>query len=272
MVLLAVVAASAGCGGSTKRTTTAPTTVPGSPTAIAGDLTVFAASSLTDAFTEAGHAFEVAYPGSSVRFNFAGSPTLRTQLAQGARADALAVADQGNMQAAFKQGLIVSPGPTFVRNRLAIIAPKPNRADVTSTADLASQGLKLVLASAEVPVGAYAREAIAKMDAEPAYGAGFGKRVLANVVSDEPNVKAVVTKVQLGEADAGIVYVTDVTASVADELTVIDIPDLYNVIASYPIAVTRDTPKSVLARTFIDFLLSDQGQTIMKRYGFLGAQ
>lgn len=270
--LLAVAASAGACGGSSKTTAGSPTPGPGTPTAITGDLTVFAASSLAEAFDDVAPAFGAAHPGARVRFNFAGSPTLRTQLEQGARSDALAVADQANMQAALDGGVVASAGRTFARNKLTIIVPKSNSAGVNSTADLASPGLKLVLAAKEVPAGSYAREAIAKMDAEPAYVSGFGAKVLANVVSEEPNVKAVVAKVQLGEADAGIVYATDVTAGVAGDVTAVDIPDLYNVIASYPIAATIDTARPELAQTFIDFLLSSEGQSILKRYGFLGAQ
>ena len=223
--------------GTTTQTTTAPAIV-SAPTLAPGTLTVYAASSLTDAFKEIGTAFDAAHPGITTEFNFAGSPTLRTQLEQGAKADVLAVADEPNMQTALDKQIVGDTGSVFVKNRLAIIVPKSNPANLSSPTDLAKPGLKLVVAAADVPVGTYARNSIDKMAADASFGAGFSQKVLANVVSEEPNVKAVVAKVQLGEADAGIVYSTDVTPGVAGDITKIEIPDAYNVIASYPMAVT----------------------------------
>lgn len=237
-----------------------------------GTLTVYAASSLTDAFNEIGAAFDAAHTGVTTEFSFTGSPTLRTQLEQGARADILAVADQPNMQAALDKGLVIDAGQTFVRNRLTIIVPKRNPARIMSAADLAKPGTKLVLAQKDVPVGKYARASIASMATDPAFAAGFADSTLGNVVSEEPNVKAVVTKVQLGEADAGIVYATDVTAGVTNDIESIAIPDAYNVTAGYPIAITRDAKHPEIARAFIDFVLSDAGQSILRTYGFLSAE
>jgi molybdate transport system substrate-binding protein len=236
---------------------------------LSGDLTVFAASSLTDAFTEIGDAFSTANPDASVEFNFAGSPALRTQLAEGAAADVLATADQTNMDTALQDGLVVDPGTVFARNRLAVIVPADNPAGIESPFDLDEDGIRLVLAGEDVPVGNYARQSLDLMEADPQDGAGFSDAVLENLVSEEPNVKAVVTKVQLGEADAGIVYVTDVTPDVASDITLIEIPDAVNVIAQYPIAVTADAGAAGLAQAFIDFVLSDAGQSILQEYGFL---
>jgi len=181
-------------------------------------LTVFAAASLTDAFSELGDGFEAANPDINVRFNFAGSPALVTQLGEGASADVLATADQQHMANAIERNLVADEGVTFARNELVIIVPKDNPAGMTTPQDLAKPGLKLVLASAEVPVGRYARETLDRFAADAAYGAAFVSDVLANVVSEEPNVKAVVTKIQLGEADAGIIYVTDVTDDVLSDI------------------------------------------------------
>jgi molybdate transport system substrate-binding protein len=226
---------------------------------------VFAASSLTDAFTEIGERFEERGPGVNVEFNFAGSPALRTQIAEGARADVLATADVDNMRAALEQELVADEGVAFARNRLVLIVPASNDAGIESLEDLATPGVKLVLALAEVPVGRYARDAIRKM----AFDDDFAERVLANIVSEEPNVKAVVAKVQLGEADAGIVYASDVTQATADEVTAFEIPDPYNVIATYPIAVTAGASDNALPQAFIDFVLSDEGQSILQRHGFM---
>lgn len=237
--------------------------------ATAGTLTVYAASSLTDAFTEIGAAFDAAHPGVHTEFNFGGSPTLRTQIEQGARADVVALADEANMRAALEKVIVADAGATFVRNKLTIIVPKANPGNVGTPADLAGNGLKLILAQANVPAGQYAREAIAKMAADPAFGADFAQRVQANIVSEEPNVKAVVAKVQLGEADAGIVYHTDVTPGVDGDVTAIEIADAYNVAAAYPIAVTSEARHADAARAFIAYILSEPGQVILVKHGFL---
>lgn len=242
----------------------APTKVP-----VAGKITVFAASSLTDAFQQIATDFQTANPGASVEFNFGGSPALVTQLDQGATADVLATADQKNMQAALDKTLVRDAGTPFVKNRLAIIVPKSNPGGIASPKDLAKPGLKLVLAQKDVPVGNYARQSLDKFSADPTYGAGFSQSVLTNLVSEEPNVKAVVTKVQLGEADAGIVYITDVTAGVAGDITTVPIDDQYNIIATYPIAITKDAGKPDVAQAFIDFVLSQKGQATLKQYGFI---
>jgi molybdate transport system substrate-binding protein len=236
---------------------------------LSGDITVFAAASLTDSFEAIADAFEEEHPDVDVTFNFAGSPALRTQLAEGARADVLAVADESNMEAALDAGLVIDAGQPFARNQLAIIVPADNPAGVESYLDLANDGLRLVLAAEEVPAGNYARQALEKMAQDPQAGADFAERVLANVVSNEPNVKAVVTKVQLGEADAGIVYATDVTPDVAEDVSLIEIPDDKNVIAVYPVAVTSEAAEPEIAAAFIEFILSDAGQAILREHGFL---
>jgi molybdate transport system substrate-binding protein len=236
---------------------------------IQGQLTVFTAASLTDAFKEMGVNIEQANPGTKVTFNFAGSPTLRTQLAQGARADVFASADEPNMQGAQKEGTIASEPRLFVRNQLVTIVPAANPAQVMRLQDLAKPGVKLVLTNKEVPVGNYSRQALAKMSQDAAFGSEFATRVLANLVSEETNVKQVVAKVQLGEGDAGIVYSSDVTPAVRGAVKVLAIPDSFNVIAQYPIAVVRDAPNAAGARAFIDYMLSPAGQAILTKHGFL---
>ena len=236
---------------------------------IQGQLTVFTAASLTEAFKEMGDNIEQANPGTKVTFNFAGSPTLRTQLAQGARADVFASADEPNIQGAQKEGTIASEPRLFVRNQLVAIVPAANPAQVMRLQDLAKPGVKLVLTNKEVPVGNYSRQALAKMSQDVAFGSEFATRVLANLVSEETNVKQVVAKVQLGEADAGIVYSSDVTPAVRGAVQVLAIPDAFNVIAHYPIAVVRDAPNAAGAHAFIDYVLSPAGQAILTKHGFL---
>jgi len=236
---------------------------------IQGQLTIFTAASLTDAFKEMGANIEQANPGTKVTFNFTGSPTLRTQLAQGARADVFASADEPNMQGAQKDGTIAGEPRLFVRNQLVAIVPAANPAQVMRLQDLAKPGVKLVLTNKEVPVGNYSRQALTKMSQDAAFGPEFATRVLANLVSEETNVKQVVAKVQLGEADAGIVYSSDVTPAVREAVKVLAIPEPFNVIAQYPIAVVRDAPNAAGARAFIDYVLSPAGQAILTKHGFL---
>jgi molybdate transport system substrate-binding protein len=232
---------------------------------------VFAAASLTDAFTEIAAEFERANPGAEVTFNFAASSALRAQLEQGARADAFASADTAQMNTARQNGVISGQETIFARNSLVIITPKANPGGVSAPRDLSKSGLKLVLAAPEVPVGNYARQMLMNMDRDPAtYGAGFNEAALKNLASNESNVRQVVAKVELGEADAGIVYGTDVTASVAPNLNVIQVPGAVNVIAEYPIAVTKEARNGRAGQAFVDYVLSPAGQAILKKYSFAG--
>ena len=256
-----------GANGATPTPAAVSTMPEGEP--VSGDITVFAAASLTDAFNEIAEGFTTANPDADVEFNFAGSPALVTQLIEGAPGDVLATADQRNMDAALEEGAVVDAGTAFARNRLVIIVPSDNPGEVETPADLAIPGLRLVLALPEVPVGNYARQALAKFDGADGYPADFSATVLEHLVSEEPNVKSVVTKVQLGEADAGIVYVTDVTDDVAADISTIEITDAYNVIATYPIAVTSSADSPDVAQAFIDYVLSDEGQSVLATYGFI---
>lgn len=240
----------------------------GTPSDRAETLTVFAASSLTDAFDEIGAKFGDTHPGVKVVFNFAGSQQLRQQLEQGARADVFASANNMEMDAAIKSGSIASGTPqVFVRNRLAVIVPRDNPGRVQSLRDLAKPGLKIVLAASNVPVGSYSLTALGKMNGQ--FGATFSPTVLSNVVSFEDNVRQIVAKVQLGEADAGIVYTSDVTPAAAEKVTTIDIPDPFNIVASYPIASLTSTPQPDLAADFIAYVMSSDGQSILKKWGFI---
>lgn len=234
-----------------------------------GDLTIFAASSLTDAFTEMEATLEAANPGLQITLNFAGSAALVTQLSEGAPADVVALASEGQMKSAAAAGVIEGTASVFARNRLAIVVPSDNPAGIETAAGLTKDGVKLVLAAAEVPAGQYARESICLMATDPAtYGEDFAERAGATIVSEEDNVKAVLAKVRLGEADAGIVYVTDVTAQVVDEVRIIEIPDAVNVAASYPVAAVAGG-QTELAAAFIGYVLGEEGQAVLVRHGFV---
>ena len=208
-------------------------------------LTVFAASSLTTVFTAAGKDFESAHPGVQVRFSFAGSQALVAQLKQGAPADVLATADAASMAAAGLAGSRV-----FARNRLSIITAPGNPKHVLALQDLGRAGLRVVLAGPTVPVGKAAGKALA------------AAHVTVHPVSLEQDVKGVVTKVRLGEADAGIAYATDVRAAHGD-VDGIDLPGVSN---SYLVGVAKSGQD---ATAFADFLLAPAGQALLASYGFL---
>lgn len=232
-------------------------------------ITVMAAASLTEPFKEIGQIFEQQHPGSQVEFNLAGSQQLAQQLAEGAPADVFASANQKQMDNAIASER-VNPGSArpFVRNRLVLILPKDNPAGISSLPDLARPGVKLVLAAEAVPVGQYSLEFLAKASKEGGFGSDYQEKVLQNVVSYENNVKIVLTKVSLGEADAGIVYTSD-TTSVEQDIRQVEIPDDLNVIATYPIAPVGDSANPSLAQAFIDLVFSDTGRQILEKYGFI---
>jgi molybdate transport system substrate-binding protein len=237
-----------------------------SPTAFEnGTLTVFAAASLMDAFSEIGKAFEVSHPGTRVAYSFAGSQILRAQIEQGASADVFAPANENEMSTLITERLVQEgSAQTFLTNSLVVILPEDNPAGITSLEDLAKPGLKIVLAAQEVPAGKYARRILDNLNAK--FGSSYKDRVLENVVSNETDVRQVVAKVQLGEADAGIVYASDAVA--AGQLQKIDIPNEANIRATYPIASLAKSQKPELGKEFIDYVMSAEGQAILKKWGF----
>jgi molybdate transport system substrate-binding protein len=226
------------------------------------DLVVSAAASLTDAFTDIGAAFEQENPRMTVTFNFGPSDGLATQINDGAPVDVFASASPTWMDVVENEGAGVAGRADFAKNRLAIIVPTANPAGIDGIADLAADGIRLVIAAEGVPAGDYAREVLAN--------AGIADAAMANVVSNAEDVRTVVTAVTSGEADAGIVYVTDVTSAVADQVALIEIPDEVNVIATYPIAVVSGTEDADLAQRFVDHVLGP-GQRTLAEYGFLPA-
>ncbi|MFL6179196.1 MAG: molybdate ABC transporter substrate-binding protein, partial [Actinomycetes bacterium] len=232
----------AGCSSDSSSSTSASDTT----------LTVLAASSLTDAFPQIGDAFSAAHDGVDVEFSFAGSQELVAQADNAAPADVLALAGPSSLQAL---DLPASDTVDFAKNRLTIIVPKGNPAHVTSIEDLANPDVKVALAGPEVPAGAYALEAFKN--------AGIS----VDPVSEETDVKAVVTRVAVGGADAGVVYVTDAMAANAD-IEEIPIPRATNVIATYPAVSLTDSENAELAREFVRYLVGDDAQQILSDYGF----
>jgi molybdate transport system substrate-binding protein len=243
-------------------------------TALSADeppVTVFAAASLRESFEAAAPAFKHK-TGTSVSFNFAGSDTLETQIAEGAPADVFASANKTQMQKAADAGLLAGAARVFARNGLVIVVPQNNPGHVSSATDLGRRGVRLVLAAPTVPVGSYARTTFTNLAKLPGYGAAFQAGVTSNVVSNEVDVKAVVAKVSLGEADAGVCYLTDVTPSVAKSVSTIAFPAGAAPEATYPIALVKGARNAAGALAFIDFILSPDGQAFLKERGFIVLQ
>lgn len=229
---------------------------PADPAAEADDaVTVFAAASLTDAFDAIAADFERAHPGTAVTTTYASSSTLATQIAQGAPADVFASANHAQMEAVADAGLVAGQPIDIAGTTLEIVVEAGNPRAISGLADLARDDVTVVLAAEEVPAGQYAREALdaQELDVRPA--------------SLEPDVRAVLARVALGEADAGIVYHSDV-ASAGDDVDGVAIPADENVPATYPIAELRDAPHPAAARTFIDFVTSDAGGRSLRAHGF----
>ena len=240
---IAFVVLAAACGGASQ------------PAANAGSVTVFAASSLTDAFKKVGDQLKLKNPGADFVFNFGSSSTLATQITSGAPADVFASADDVNMQKVVDAQLNESAPAFFVGNRLQIAVAAGNPKQIGGLVDLAKPGLIVVLAGPTVPAGRYAADALQK--------AG----VTVKPASQEVDVRAVLNKVALGEADAGIVYVTDVI-SAGGRVSGVDILEQQQVIARYPITVVRGSKNPRLAKAYIDYLLSDDGQRLLAEFGF----
>jgi molybdate transport system substrate-binding protein len=239
------------CGDDSSSSASTATT--GTPN-VTGDLTVFAAASLTESFKAVGTAFEKDNPGVKVTFNFGASSTLVTQIMQGAPVDVYASADTANMKKLADAGGATNP-TTFATNKLRIIVGKGNPKAIVGVADLAKAGITTVTCAPEVPIGRYAADVFVK--------AG----VTVTPKSLEADVKGVVNKVTLGEADAGIVYATDVEAA-GDKAAGVTIPDNLNTIATYPIVATKDAKNSAGAAAFVKYVASPAGQRILATYGF----
>ena len=225
-----------------------------SPASLSGKVTVFAAASLTESFTELGKRFEAAHPGTDVTFSFGPSPSLAQQITQGAPADVFASASAKNMQQVVDAKDAAAPA-TFAQNSMEIAVPPANPARIATLADLARPGVKVALCAAEVPCGTVARTVLANA------------KVALTPVTNEADVKATLTKVKLGEVDAGIVYVTDVRAAGAD-VTGIEIPDDVNASTAYPIATLTGSRNAALAQAFVDYVLSAAGGEVLSAAGF----
>ena len=233
----------------------------------AESLTIYAASSLTDVFEELAAVFGEGHPRAEIVINFANSSTLAAQLIAGAPADIFASAAETQMSLAVSQQRITEDAvKIFAHNQLVLILPTENPADIHALGDLANENILLVLAVEGTPIRTYTNAMLDALNAE--YGADFSRRVLANLVSEESNVRQVVARVMLGEADAAIVYQTDAIGKAGDALITIPVAPAFNQTAAYPIAALADAPNPALAENFIEFVLSDEGRAILRAYGF----
>ena len=264
----------AGCTANGLLSPPATQSSPAAPTPIR--LTVFAAASLSEAFTEIGQNFTILNPGVEVTFNFAGSQQLAQQIDQGAPVDVFASANRAQMDVAVASGrVLTSTQQIFAYNRLVVVTPADNPAGITTLQDLRNTGIKLIFAAQDVPVGQYSLDFLDKADAANTLGAGYKAAVIANVVSYEENVRAVLSKVMLGEADAGIVYGSDIAqvdpGADGSQMLVqlIEIPDNLNTLAAYPIAPLDDSPHGEVAQQFVDYVLAPEGQQVLQKYGFI---
>lgn len=253
-VIAASVAAAAltGCGSSSGGGSTSGGS--SSSSAVKGTITVLAAASLTEAFTTLGQQFEAAHPGTKVVFSFGPSSGLATQITAGAPADVFASASQKNMDQVTSAG--DASGPTvFVRNTMEIAVPPDNPANIAAVTDLAKTGVKVALCQAQVPCGTVAKQVF------------DNAKVRVRPVTEEADVKSVLSKVQLGEVDAGVVYVTDVRAA-GDKVKGIEIASDVNASTSYPIAALTKAPNAAGAKAFVDFVLSSTGKAVLMQDGF----
>jgi len=273
-VLLFVVAACSGSAASPSSSgapsvapSTAATTSPSGSSAPAAALTIFGAASLQGALAKAKTAYELANPGTTLTISTDSSSALETQIEQGAPADVFLSADTTNPKKLVDAGLADGAAVTFAGNKLTIVVPTANPAGVTAPTDLAKTGIKVIAAGDTVPITKYAAQLVGNLAKQPGYPANFVAAYTANIASKEDNVKALIAKIELGEGDAGIVYVTDAKAST--KVKTIDVPDAANVPATYDGVVIKASKNAVAAKAFLDWFAGPDGQAILGSLGFL---
>ena len=231
------------------------------------ELTVFGAASLKGVLDKTKAAFETAYPGTTVTISTDSSSALEMQIEQGAPADVFLSADTTNPKKLVDAGLAEGAAVAFAGNKLTIIVPTANPEGIRTPADLAKPGVKVIAAGDEVPITKYATQVVGNLAKEAGYPADFAAKCTRNVVSKEDNVKAVVAKIELGEGDAGFVYVTDAKAS--SRVTPVDVPDTANVPTPYAGVVVKASKNATAAKAFLDWFAGPDGQAILIEYGFL---
>jgi molybdate transport system substrate-binding protein len=244
----------------------ATTTGLGEPSA--KEIDVFCAAGLTGAFSELGQIYKNE-SNVSVTFNFDGAQVLRAQVENGAYADVLVSGSNKHTDALMAEGFMNNSSvSTFARNWQAIIVPKDNPANITNLSDLARSGIKIVMGTKDLPITDITMQILDKIANDPAYGPQYKESVLANKISEETNINFIVSKVALGEADAAFVHKSEVSTKYAEKVTLIDIPERYNVKSDYTIGVFNQSKFPDLARRFIELVKSSQGQAVLEKYGF----
>jgi molybdate transport system substrate-binding protein len=268
-VLLFVLAACSN-GGASPAASTAPSTVPTTATSAApAALTIYGAASLKGVLDKVNAAYKTANPGTTLTISTDSSATLETQIEQGAPADVFLSADTTNPKKLVDKGLAAGDAVTFAGNKLTIIVPTANPAGIKTPTDIAKTGVKVIAAGDEVPITKYATQLVANLAKEAGYPTDFVAKYTANIASKEDNVKAIVAKIELGEGDAGIVYVTDAKAST--KVMTIDVPDTANVPATYDGVVVKASRNATAAKAFLDWFAGPDGQAILSGLGFLPA-
>jgi molybdate transport system substrate-binding protein len=235
----------------------------------ATEFTIFAAASLTGVMGDLKPVFESSHPGVNITNNLESSATLETQIKEGAKADLFLPASATNLNNLVKEKMADNASITpYATNKLAIIVPKDNPAGIKSLADLAKDGVKIVSETKDVPIRKYTDQLLNKTINDTEYGQAFVDAFKKNVISEEINVAGATMKVSLGEADAGITYYSDVTKDLADKITIIEIPDKFNIVAAYNAGIVTGSAHADLAKDFIKLLTSDDGKKILKEYKF----
>ena len=265
ITLLALVLAA--CSSGATPAPSAPASGAAAASAAPSSLTIYAAASLKAALAKATTAYEAANPGTTLSISTDSSAALETQIEQGAPADLLLSADMANPQKLVDKGLAAGGITKFAGNLLTVIVPAANPAGIQTPADLARSGVKVIAGGDTVPITKYAAQVVANLAKQPGYPADFVAKYTANIVSKEDNVAAVVAKIELGEGDAGIVYVTD--AKTSTKVMTISVPDAANVPATYGGIVVKASPNVAAAQAFLAWIAGPDGQTILASFGFL---
>jgi len=272
LIAVAVAATVAACSSPASPTaapsaasTTAPTEGPS--TAAGGEIQVYAAASLKNVLAKVEDVYEAANPGTTLTISTDSSAALETKIEQGAPADVFLSADVTNPQQLVDAGLTSGEVSPFAGNLLTVIVPKGNPAGLQTPKDLAKAGVKVVAAGDKVPITKYAAQLVENLAKEAGYPADFVDRYNANVVSKEENVSGIVTKVGLGEGDAGIVYVTDAKGS--DKVDAVGVPGAANVPATYGGVVVKASPNQDASLAFLQWLAGPEGQNVLAAFGFL---
>jgi molybdate transport system substrate-binding protein len=255
-------------GGASPAASTAPSTVPTTATSAApAALTIYGAASLKGVLDKVKAAYETANPGTTLTISTDSSAALETQIEQGAPADVFLSADTTNPKKLVDKGLAAGDAATFAGNKLTIIVPTANPAGIKTPSDIAKTGVKVIAAGDEVPITKYATQLVANLAKEAGYPTDFVAKYTANIASKEDNVKAIVAKIELGEGDAGIVFVTDARAST--KVTAVDVPDTADVTATYAGVVVKASRNAAAAQAFLTWFAGPDGQAILSTFGFL---